>query len=355
MKYAIIFLMLGVLLYGTTARAEQVCPDGCVPTESVAQFIPAPSPEKMRACPAGCVAVETVMKLKEKPREISQKRQSNKPPVLTPAGAAPAVPDPKNITVEAAPDLGDITRGRMLLGPTVQEKIPGQLSLAIHDLQILELQYSPTEYLQLGAIMILPVLGLGGMGTVRLNINASKHIAFGLGGFGGGLSTVGALINDTNRWFAGGHGGVTMMSDGGTMVNIGAIAAVVGQHDALGGYTVVPVPYLGISTPISARWTFVAEFIFPVTDFGGGGDSSNDNDDSDDYDNAETGNWGFNIDLDLDGLDFGNPFMFYYGFRFSKNRVYGDLGFFIPMHRNLIRYLMYCPPGFPYLSFGIRM
>ena len=327
------------------------CPSGCVPEASVAQFIPALSSDVIRACPGGCVPVETVKTYKMPPPCLTASAAAGgDAPVTTeapgadaavPPGDRPLPPDAGTLQEDAEVSLHDASRASAWLGPAVQEKIPGQLSVVVHELQILELQYNLNQYVQLGAVVTLPVIGLGGIGTLRLSRDASEHVALGFGVFGGGLSAVGSMTTDNPWWFAGAHAGISFFSKEGTILNIGVIASAVEQMNTYKGTAIVPVPYLGLIAPVSTHWAFVGELIFPVTEFGGSDSGGTSGDDG-----------GFSIDIDL---DYENPFMFYYGFRFTRRRIYGDLGFIIPMQSKLIGLLIYCPPGFPYISFGVRI
>ena len=306
MKYATIFLMLGVLLYGTTARAE------------------APQAQPI------------------------------------PYGAQPLVLQPEDVPDSGQVSVHDISRGSILLGPVVLDKVPGQLSLSFHGFQVLELQYSPTEYFQLGAAAILPVLGLGGVGTFRFNWNINDYCGFGIGGFGGGFAPLGSLVTDGLWWLAGLHTGVSFIAPHDIVINVGLIITTVGwfrmrgfddeKMQRIADIGIVPLPHMGVIVPISSRWAFVGELFFPITEVSGRCDEYYDEQDDSDIDENCSGGY---LDLDLD-LEYENPFMLYYGFRYSKDWLFADMGFFIPMQPELIKWLMYCPPGLPYASLGVR-
>ena len=364
-------IWLAMLLCGGSAHAAGTCPQcpsGCVPEISVIQQIPSLSSDIIRICPEGCVPVETVKTYKmpppcltvadktaeEPPKPVFRRRPSAA--LLLPPGNQPLPPDPKDSgPPQITPvSVHDISRGQILLGPVVMEKVPRQLSLAAHGLQVVEMQYSPNRYFQMGLAMMLPILGVGGMATLRLNRNLSEHDGIGIGIFGGGLQPVGSLVTKCGWWFAGLHTGVSFATSDGLILNIGLIVAMVGRDGDEDGFRydrpdagIVPVPYLGLLVPVTSRWSFVGELFFPVTDLGDG-------DDSNYHESSGEGfSFDFHINFDLD-LEYENPFMLYYGFRFSEKRVFGDLGFFIPMQPELIKMLMYCPPGLPYISVGFR-
>ena len=342
-------ILLSMLLSAGMAAAGTCpeCPSGCVPEASVAQFIPALPADVIHACPWGCVPVRMVKKYKVPPPCLSASKKDDnaaeetKPdsklfPALPP-GAQPLLPNPDDIPVDSPVSVNDASRHSIIFGPTAFEGIAGQMSVEAHEFQIVDFRYNPTRNLQLGAVMTLPVIGLGGFGAIKYNIAVADQMAVGFGAFGGAISSVGSFATESLWWFAGGHFSMSYSTKGGSVFNIGSILTAAGrtitmydsfkQDDGFTGF--VPVPYIGISTVISPSWAFTAEIALPVTEF-----IHEDNPDS---------------------FDIGNPFLLYYGFRFSKKRIYGDLGFFIPLTSLLIRFLMYCPPGLPYLSFGVRM
>jgi|GEM_PF-1826642 len=305
------------------------CPPGCVPAASVPDASSAPD---IRNCPGGCVAVEAV-KWQRDMRRGTAGGVEKKSPELPPIGAQPNLPRVEEVVTEAVRvSVHDASNRRIVFGPTAMVGIDGQLSVDVHELQVLELQYSLNRNLQLGAILTMPVLGLGGFGSLRYNFAASDNIFLGVGAFGGGVTSVGSMMTNHPMYFAGAHAGVSFSTSGGTVFNMGAILSAVvmeqfNQDDLKVGF--LPVPYIGMSIAISSKWSFVGEFFLPLTSV---------------------------IDPDdPDSFDVGNPFLLFYGARFSTKRIYGNMGFFIPLNSYLIKFLMYCPPGFPYLSFGIRI
>ena len=278
-----------------------------------------------------------------------------------PPGAQPMPPEPDDIVPSENLPVSehDISRGQILLGPVVFEKVPGQVSLITHNFQILEVQYSPVRYIQMGAAMIMPPLGMGGVGTLRFNWNIGKSFGIGFGCFGGGMSSEASLVTDSNWGFAGLHAGVSIIPAKKIILNIGIFVAYVsenwpddGSGESSSNVGIIPIPHIGILVPFSPRWSFVGEMFFPVTQVGRKEEEPPDDEwyDGDGWlHSSDVLDLNFNLDLEHE-----NPFMLYYGFRFTEDRLFGDMGFFFPMQPELIKMLMYCPPGLPYVSFGVR-
>jgi len=391
MKYATIFLMLGALLYGTTARAETtcaVCPDGCVPIQSVDRFIPAPSPQNIRACPAGCVALQTVLRikdpdpcayLKEKKTDAEKSAPEHQPtPVkdvfkVEQADDVPeGFPPPKEFTIaeplpyppqpekavppdaeadesDDVPSATDFTRGRIMFGKTGLDRKPGEVTITSYMLMLWEVQYSPAKYVQFGGFLVSPVLGLGAVPTLRFCGNLNRHVALGAGVFGGGVSNVASVPLLAPLWLAGGHAEVTISRDDSFIFNFGAIASWV-NVDSKYNYLhnqVVLLPHIGGMTVLSKSWSLYMEISMPcllLTE-----------------DTAAHNAFVQDTEIDLSLLErflphsFGDLVLVTYGFRWTWGRAFGDIGFFLPVNRDLLGLLKYMPPGLPHVGVGFRI
>ena len=107
MKYILTALMFAVLLYGTTAWAEQAVPN----TTSIA----------MLSCPGGCKELNSLQpadKEKDKTKDETGTGEK-KQPKPAPSGAQPNLPRVEDLPEPRETSVYAYTQNRILLGPVV--------------------------------------------------------------------------------------------------------------------------------------------------------------------------------------------------------------------------------------------